>query len=66
MEERFLALKIYSGPIPQIIRNILPRLEISQGERCSEILSKNNELLPRGESCGDQKKMLRKLEKVNP
>lgn len=33
MEERFLALKIYSGDIPQVLRKILGRLDLLQKER---------------------------------
>jgi len=37
MEERFLALKIYSAPIPQILRKALANLEPFCQERGSEI-----------------------------
>jgi hypothetical protein len=35
MEERFLALKIYSAPIPQILRKTLAKLEPICQERGS-------------------------------
>ena len=38
MEERFLALKIYSAPIPQILRKILSQIEAVEEQRGSEMM----------------------------
>jgi len=37
MEERFLVLKIYSYPIPQILQKLLNKLGLSSNESCPEM-----------------------------
>ena len=38
MEERFLALKIYSAPIPQVLRKMISQIEAVELQRGSEIM----------------------------
>ena len=60
MEERFLALKVHSAPLPHTIRRFLCKFEESMNERCMEMdLGKCEST--KEESNPDSKKIPRKI-----
>jgi hypothetical protein len=61
MEERFLALKIYSAPIPQILRKTLANLEALHHERGSEIIPAKIDSLLKNEPPTETKRSSRKI-----
>ena len=65
MEERFLALKIYGAPIPQILRQILLQIEPLPQERGSEMQTVQYDTPTKKDHPNDHKKNSRKIEKVN-
>lgn len=61
MEERFLVLKIYSPPVPQVLRRLLAQLEPHLGERCSEVSPPIKEVNAKGEASSDPKRAASKI-----
>lgn len=60
MEERFLALKVHSAPLPHTIRRFLCKFEESTNERCMEMDLGKCEL-SKEETNPDYKKIPRKI-----
>jgi hypothetical protein len=61
MEERFLALKIYADPIPQILRKTLANIEALHHERGSEIIPAKIDPLAKQDPPIDTKRSSRKM-----
>ena len=57
-------LKIYSPPVPQVLRRLLAQVEPHLAERCSELPSTAKEVKVKKESGNDLKRQTSKTEKV--